>query len=253
MTSQLASLRRGGVHVWAVRILSDGGCIDVLYETLSRDEQQRAHSFRFAEHKNDYVVARGLLRAILARYVGTPAPAIRFRYGPQGKPYLEGLENCGLQFNLSHSEHCAVYAVALDCEIGVDVERMKKFPDMDAVARRFFSQAEVADLRQVSSELYIEAFYNCWTRKEAYIKAVGSGLSLPLDKFRVSLQPGQPAALLSLQSDTDSVSRWSIQDLRLWNGSVGALAAPSPSCSVTNYKFSTAAECLEHLQRLQDR
>jgi len=247
MTDQVTSLRTGEVGVWAVRILSDGGSIDAFSKALSPDEQQRARSFRFEEHRNDYIVAHGLLREILAAYVGKPAEAIRFRYGPQGKPYLPDGDNRRLQFNLSHSEHCAVYAIALDCEVGVDVEHIEKLPDMDSVARRFFSQAEVADLQSVPPELHAQAFYNCWTRKEAYIKAVGSGLSLPLDQFRVSLLPGQPAALLSFEDDTDSASRWSIQDLRLWDGFVGALAIPLPSCSVMEQNFSTAGECLKRL------
>jgi len=248
VTSQLASLQTAEVHIWAVRILSDGGCIDALYRTLSPDEQQRARSFRFDEHRNDYIAARGLLRAILAGYTGQPAEAIRFQYGPRGKPYLQDPENRRLQFNLSHSEHCAVYAVVQDCELGVDVERIKELADMDSVARRFFSHAEVADLQTVRSELHTLAFYNCWTRKEAYIKAVGSGLSLPLDQFRVSLLPGQPAALLSLKDDADSASRWSVHELRLWHGFVGALAIPLPSCSLTERKFLNAAECLKQLR-----
>lgn len=234
--------------MWAVRSLSESDCLPSLYKTLSSDELQRLAAFRFENHKNDYIAARGLLRAILGKYIGEPAEAIEFRYGPQGKPYLRDVQNCRLQFNLSHSEDCVVYAVALDCELGIDVERIKELPDMDSIARRFFSQGELADLLAVPSELRAESFHNCWTRKEAYIKAVGSGLSLPLDGFRVSLLPGQPAALLNVQDGADCASNWSMHDLRPWDGFVGALAIRSPSCSMLELKFTNAMECFKYLQ-----
>jgi 4'-phosphopantetheinyl transferase len=248
MTSQTPKLQTGQVQVWAVRSLSESDCLPSLYETLSSDELKRAAAFRFEKDKNNYIAARGLLRIILGKYIGKPAEAIEFRYGPQGKPYLRDVENNGVQFNLSHSEDCAVYAVTLGCELGIDVERIKDLPDMDSVARRFFSPAEVADLRVVPSELRAQAFYNCWTRKEAYIKAVGSGLSLALDQFRVSLLPNQPAALLHLANDADSASCWSMHDLRLWDGFVGAVAIPSPSCSLLDAKFAAPSEFLKHLK-----
>jgi 4'-phosphopantetheinyl transferase len=248
MNSHVPKFQTDQVHVWAVRSLSEGDCIPSLYSTLSPDELQRAAAFRFEKHKNHYIAARGLLRAILGGYVGKPAEAIEFKYGPHGKPYLCGAEKCRLQFNLSHSEDCTVYAVTRDRELGIDVERIKELPEMDSVARRFFSQAEGADLRVVPSELRAQAFYNCWTRKEAYIKAVGSGLSLALDQFRVSLLPDQPAALLSIQDDADAASCWTMHDLHPWDGFVAALAIPSPTCSLLELKFANARECLKRLQ-----
>ena len=247
MTSQVPKLDTDQIHVWAVRSLAESDCLPSLYKTLSSDELDRASAFRFEKHKNHYIAARGLLRAILGGYLGKPAEAIGFRYGPQGKPFLRHAENSRLQFNLSHSEDCTVCAVTLDRELGIDVERIKELADMDSIAQRFFSPAEVADLRGVSSELRAQTFYNCWTRKEAYIKAVGSGLSFPLNQFRVSMLPGQPAALLSIQDTADSASCWSMHDLRLWDGFVAALAVPLPSCSLVELKFANAAECLKHL------
>jgi 4'-phosphopantetheinyl transferase len=243
----MPKLQTDQVHVWAVRSLPGRDCLSSLREALSSDELQRAAAFRFEKHKSDYIAARGLLRTILGKYIGRPAEALEFRYGPQGKPYLRDVENCKLQFNLSHSENCAVYAVTLDREVGIDVERIRELPDMDSIARRFFSQAEVADLQAVSSELRAESFYNCWTRKEAYIKAVGSGLSLPLDRFRVSLLPGQAAALLDLQDGADSASGWSMHELRPWDEFVGTLAIRSPSCSLLELNFTNITDCLEHL------
>jgi 4'-phosphopantetheinyl transferase len=115
------------------------------------------------------------------------------------------------------------------------------------IARRFFSREEVADLHAVPWELRGESFYHCWTRKEAYIKAVGSGLALPLDRFRVSVLPGQPAALLNLQDSADSASSWSMHELRPWDGFVGALAVRSLSCSLQELKFMNLTECLKYL------
>jgi 4'-phosphopantetheinyl transferase len=248
MSSQVPKLQTDQIHVWAVRSLAGNDCLPSLRDTLSCDELQRAAAFRFEKHKNHYIVTRGLLRAILGRYIAKPAEAIEFRYAPQGKPYLRDADSYKLQFNLSHSENCVVYAVTLNGELGIDVEHIKELPDMNSIARRFFSEAEVADLEAVSSELRAESFYKCWTRKEAYIKAVGSGLSLPLDRFRVSVLPGQPAALLSLQDGADSASSWSMHDLRPWDGFVGALAIRSPSYSLLEMKFTNAAECLKHLR-----
>jgi 4'-phosphopantetheinyl transferase len=124
MSSRIPKLRMDQVHVWAVRSLSESDCLLSLYKTLSSDELQRVAAFRFENHKNDYIAARGLLRAILGKYIGKPAEEIEFRYGPQGKPYLRDVQNCRLQFNLSHSEGCVVYGVVLDRELGIDVERI---------------------------------------------------------------------------------------------------------------------------------
>lgn len=249
MNGQLPKLQSDQIHVWAVRSLSGRDCLPSLYKTLSADELRTAEAFRFEKHKSDYIAARGLLRAILGKYTDQLAEAIEFRYAPQGKPYLQDVQKCRLHFNLSHSENCAVYALTLERELGIDVERIKELPDMHSLARRFFSPAEVADLQAVPSELRAESFYKCWTRKEAYIKAVGSGLSLPLDRFRVSLLPGQPAALLSLRGGADSVSSWSMHDLRPWDEFVGALAVRSPSSSLRELKFTNVRDCLEYLQQ----
>jgi 4'-phosphopantetheinyl transferase len=150
---------------------------------------------------------------------------LRFRYNRYGKPALAGeLAEDWLRFNLSHSHGLALYAFTENREIGVDLEFIRPELAGEEIARRFFSSAEAAELAALPSHLRTEAFFNCWTRKEAYIKARGKGLSLPLDQFDVSLAPGKPAALLRARGEPDESSRWSLTALAPAQGYVAALA-----------------------------
>jgi 4'-phosphopantetheinyl transferase len=150
---------------------------------------------------------------------------LRFGYNPYGKPALVGEEGeKGLRFNVSHSHGLALYAITRGREIGVDLERIRPFPDLIGLAERFFSPKEVAALRTLPAPMQTEAFLTCWTRKEAYIKAKGEGLSLPLSQFEVSLAPGEPSALLRTQWDALEASRWSLHALTPGPGYVAALA-----------------------------
>lgn len=171
-------LEYGEVHLWRARLETGAGRMRGFYEALSPDEQARAERFRFQRHRDRFVVAHGLLRDILARYLGTDPKRLHFRYGPQGKPALT--RDCGgdfLQFNLSHSQGTALYALACGREVGVDLERIR--PDWvdDQVAERLFSLQEVAILRRLPQRERQEAFVRCWTRKEARVKACGRGIT----------------------------------------------------------------------------
>ncbi len=150
---------------------------------------------------------------------------MRFAYTTYGKPLLADETGAsGLRFNLTHSHGLALLAVTRGREIGVDVERIRDNLEGEKLAERFFSPREVAALRSLPPELRREAFFHCWTRKEAYIKAVGKGLSLPLDQFDVTLHPGEPAALLATRHDSEEAQRWSMRSLAPGEGYVGALA-----------------------------
>lgn len=192
---------------------------------LSADERERAERFHFRRDRDHFIAARGLLRLLLSRYLGLPPQQLSFSYSPYGKPSLAAeRDRARLRFNVSHSQGIALYAFTLEREIGVDVEYIRQDVVGESVAEHFFSAQEVASLRSLPAEVQPQAFFNCWTRKEAFIKARGEGLSFPLDQFDVSLVPGEPAALISTRNDLLEASRWSLQTLPVEEGYVAALA-----------------------------
>lgn len=206
------ALDEGEVHVWLASLEQEPRVARALHGALSQEERQRADRFHFAKDREHFVVARGVLRDILSRYLGATPARVAFTYSQYGKPSLEEGSGGGgrLRFNVSHSHGLAVYAVARGCEIGLDIEYLRDDLAGLEIAERFFSPTEVAALRALPSELRTAAFFNCWTRKEAYIKALGEGLSHPLHRFSVSLIPGEPASLLHAEDDPSAPSRWRI-------------------------------------------
>jgi len=202
------------VHVWRAALNIKESRVQSLRRTLTADERARAERFHFQQDREHFIVARGLLRAILGRYLDVDPSQLRFSYSPYGKPSLARESGGGdLCFNLSHAGGLALYAVTRGRDIGIDVERIRADLADEQVAERFFSPREVAALRALSGNMQPLAFFNCWTRKEAYIKARGEGLSLPLDQFDVSLAPGEPAALLRINGNAQEASRWFLQEL----------------------------------------
>lgn len=156
-------------------------------------------------------MAHGRLRQLLAPLVGVAPQQIEFAHRSHGKPYLIGpAAQSGIQFNLSHSDDCGLIGWAVDCEIGVDVEKWRGMRDEAALVRRFFSDVEIAAYDALPEHNRTEGFFNCWTRKEAYIKAVGRGLGLPLDSFDVSLESGQGARLLRTSTHCEVGRCWSL-------------------------------------------
>ncbi|MFC2045944.1 4'-phosphopantetheinyl transferase family protein [Chloroflexota bacterium] len=215
----------GEVHVWRASLDLPASRVQSLQHTLAADELTRADRYYSWQDSERFIVARGLLRAILSRYLDMAPDHLRFCYGPRGKPKLDK-ETGGeaLRFNVTHTQGLALYAVAHGREVGIDVERIRpELVDGD-IAERFFSPREVAALRTLPVALRPESFFNCWTRKEAYTKARGDGLSLPLKQFDVSLAPREPAALLSTKGDPLEAARWSLWALHPGPGYVAALA-----------------------------
>jgi len=203
--------------------LDQPGLAPDLSPLLSDDEQARADRFVRPRDADRYVVGRGQLRHILSGYTDTPAARLVFAYGPQGKPILPG----GPVFNLSHSDGWAALAVAPDVppdfQLGIDIEAQRRVED--GVAARFFSGDEYARLSALPATDWMAGFYRCWTRKEAVIKAVGSGLSTPLDSFDVTLAPGDAAQITRTSGDLAPAAEWSLAHLDLAPGFVGAVAA----------------------------
>ena len=173
-------------------------------------------------------MARAFLRKLLGRYLAIAPAELRFAYSEYGKPQLApDLESNlaqQLKFNLAHSGGLALYAFTNVGEIGVDLEHIRPEFTGDDIARRFFSATEVACLDQLPATARHEAFFNCWTRKEAFIKAKGMGLSLALDQFDVTLSPNEPAALLCTRWDQNEAERWSLKAIDVGPGFVGAVA-----------------------------
>jgi len=176
------------VHVWRAWLDVSAGLLGQLEASLSPDERERAARFRFVKDRDRFVAARGILRDILARYLGANAAALRFRYEAAGKPALA--DSSELRFNASHSHGLALYAVATERDVGIDIELIRPRVAEEKIAERFFRPAEAASLRTLPKEKQAEAFFRIWTRKEAYIKAVGTGLSMPLDSFDPAEVPG---------------------------------------------------------------
>ena len=224
----------GIVHVWRVSLTAATDRVYRLETLLSPDERERADRFAFPELRRRFVVGRGRLRSLLGRYTGVPAAELRFRYGPRGKPALDAPSRPdSVRFNVSDSHELALVAVARGRELGVDVEWTgRAIPDAEQVAERFFSPVERAALRALPPPLRLAAFYACWTRKEAFVKALGDGLALPLDAFDVSLAPDGPAALLAGRGPAAGLDRWELRALDAGPGYAAALVIEGSGCRV---------------------
>lgn len=218
----LRALRTGDVHVWYVDLAVDAGTLRRLAAGLSEDERARADRFVFERDARRFVVARSALRTLLAEYLGLTPRAVVFTYGVHGKPAFDGAL-AGLGFNLSHSGEVAVVVAGWGRALGVDVELRRPLPDLAALAARSFAPRELAVLDALPESERPEAFFRCWTRKEAFIKATGEGLAHPLDAFVVSLAPDEPARFLDIDGDPDALARWTLHDLGPPAGYAGAL------------------------------
>jgi 4'-phosphopantetheinyl transferase len=219
------ALPDGDVHIWRASLRAAAPRVAALRRILSPDEVERAERFYFRRDREGFVVARGLLREILSLYLpGLKPDRLRFRYDRYGKPALEGENGAGgLHFNLSHSAGVALYAISRGGRVGVDVEEVRDVRDYELIAERHFAPDEISVLRALKHDARRESFFHCWARKEAYVKAVGEGLSLPLDQFAVSLPPEQPERLLHTKYAPAEAGRWSLRGLVPAPGYAGAV------------------------------
>lgn len=219
------SLKGDEVHVWRVWVPEFRPRLEELMRLLTSEEAARVKGLHFVKDRELFIIGRGMLRMILSRYEKVCPADLRFTYNAYGKPSLVGDEgSSGLQFNLAHSHEVALYVVTSGRQAGIDVEFIRPDINVREITERFFSAQEVEAFNALPVESRVEAFYNYWTCKEAYIKARGEGLSYPMNRFSVSLNPGEPAALLSGINRPHEDARWSLQELPVGSGYAAALA-----------------------------
>lgn len=233
-------LKDNEVHVWLAMLYQLQHKIDDFWTSLSDDERKRADKFRFLKHRLQFVVARGILRYTLGAYLKVPPNYLCFKYNDYGKPSL-GEEFCSnaLKFNISHSGMIVLLAFTNGREVGVDVEEIRLDFATEEIAERFFSAHEVSVWRCLPRELQAEAFFQCWVQKEAFIKAIGNGLSCPLDMFDVTLTPDEPARLLATRVKGYPASNWSITGLGSMQGYKAAIAVEGSDWRVKYWRYSS--------------
>ncbi len=221
MPPSVLHLAENEVHIWKAALRWDE--IAQLSELLAPDELARATRFHFAKDTLEYTIARGLLRLILSTYLEVKPQTIEFAYNAYGKPSLASESSNGLQFNLSHSHGLALYAITRSGSVGIDLEYIRQDLAWQQIAQQYFSPAEVTALNQVAEVERCQAFFHGWTRKEAYIKARGQGLSIPLNQVEVSLDP-ESAALLTTPHQPQAIDHWTLHAITPEANYTGAIA-----------------------------
>ena len=222
--TQLTFPEPSEVQVWVLSSALTDADLGTLSASLTPEESERAQRYRFAKDKNQFMASRGLLRQLIGSYLGEDPRKIQLRLSAKAKPELSLISRgLDLRFNVAHSGALILFAFTNGRRMGVDVEEVRNDFETTEIAKRFFSSAEQEALRRLPASERHQAFFRCWTRKEAYIKAVGDGLSLPLDQFDVSLADDDPPQLLQTRPDPAEADRWRMHNLTIANGYPAAL------------------------------
>jgi 4'-phosphopantetheinyl transferase len=236
--SDAAPLADSEIHVWATTLAVPADKFAALAATLSPEETERAHKFKFERHRNRFIAGRGALRGILGPYLRAHPADLRFIYSANGKPALaEGFADAEIHFNLAHSEDLALVAVTRAGRVGVDVEGVRPVKNVEDLVARFFSQRENEAFQKIPDDQKPAAFFNLWTRKEALLKATGEGITRALSLIEVSFLPGEPARLLAISGDAALAAQWSLRELSPATGFTGALAIQAQEISVQCWKW----------------
>lgn len=220
--AQAWSLGDREIQIWRIALDVGPEHHRSLASLLSPEEEFRAQQYYFELDRVRFTACRGWLRALLSRFLAVPAQSLGFCHGPEGKPELRGTD---LRFNVAHSQGLALIAFARGREVGVDLEQVRPLQDAWKIVDQFFSAHEKQVLARLPADQQLQAFFHCWTRKEAVLKARGDGLSFPLDHLEVTLLPGDPARLVKVEDQPAEAQRWRLLDLVPDEGFVGALAA----------------------------
>jgi 4'-phosphopantetheinyl transferase len=227
--ADLPPLERG-VHVWAIGLDDDNVDLGQAREFIFVDERERAERFKFERDRRRYLIAHASLHEILRRYLPIDSEPLSFDYGSNGKPKLsQALAASGVQFNLSHSSELALLAVTQRDEVGVDIEYVKENFEFQDIAEKFFTAKEVATMRSLPVHLQRRAFFKCWTSKEAFLKAKGTGLSGNLDEVEISLTATQEVQI------TASVPGWSLTELAPIDSYEAALVVEGAPLPISHY------------------
>jgi 4'-phosphopantetheinyl transferase len=236
--SPLPVLGKAEVHVWAFALSPVATSLETLNAKLSPEERERAQRFRFERHRNRFIAGRGQLRMLLGHYLNREADTLRFDSSERGKPFLNTTSHTErVEFNLAHSDDLGLLAVTKAGPIGVDVERIRPMRDADELVARFFSERENERFQKLPEPDKESAFFNLWTRKEAWLKATGEGISRLLKEVEVSFVPGEPARFLKVPAQDYGIT-WHVYELQPGPGFTGALAAPEPGLSIKQFQFA---------------
>lgn len=235
---EVPALREDDVHIWRAHLVADELHIAHDARFLAADESERAARFVFARDRRRFIVTRSVLRRLLGSYLDVAPADIRVDYAPNGKPVLAPPQDAsGITFNVSHARDWALMAFVRGRRVGIDLEFVRPLDDMHQVAAHVFSSREMAAFRGLPPEQQPAAFYAGWTRKEAFIKAVGAGMSYPLQQFDVTLAPHEPARLLRIHDDPDGARRWQMVALTPAPGFAGALVVEGAATSIAYWEF----------------
>lgn len=226
-------------HVWQLSLQISKEKQDYFQSFLTEDEIKRALRFHFDNHRNHFIAARGQIRFILGKYLKIQPDRLEFEYNTYGKPAVKGNT---VFFNLSHSHHLALLAIHAKNDLGIDIEWKGRKINYLEIGQRFFSENEYRELASLSPELQGDGFFNCWTRKEAYIKALGEGLHIPLAQFEVSLIPGEPTMLRSTNHNPQAINTWKLMEVTINPDYAAALAIKK---NADHYSLFKTADLLQ--------
>jgi 4'-phosphopantetheinyl transferase len=246
-------LRADEVHVWCVDLDDPSDSSASLHALLDEEERSRSARFRYERDRQRFIVAHAVLRKLLARYIGTCPEQITYQHNEFGKPDLHSSWCSRLKFNLSHSAGLALIAVTGDAEVGVDLERIRMQSDLNEVVSSFFSPAEYEELMALPDERRSEAFFGCWTKKEAYFKASGCGLTIPLDSFSVAFTGVADTTPVDLIQPTDNghtARRWAVHTLAPAAGYAGALVVGDNRRRLREWLWQPAGRSDVHAWRI---
>jgi len=243
---QILTLAPGEIHLWQACLEIESVQLDIFYQQLSDDERARSDRFRDRKDRERYIAAHGFLRTILSRYLGTKPDQLTFHRNEYGKPFLCSAGCQDIRFNMSRSGGISLIAVARDHEVGVDIEHVRSMPEYMQVAEHSFCQGECLFLCSLDPEVQLETFFRYWTLKEAFVKARGRGLSIPLDQFEVCFQGEKPILRGASGMDSIDTQDWSLLELNPHPGYAAGLAVEGSMGCISFWR-------LDHAEKIWDQ